>query len=62
MRKLVFITGALSFFLMSIGAILKLSHINGGSLILLIASIIFDLMVVPAAIIYNFKITKIEKI
>ena len=62
MRKLVFTTGAISILLMSIGAVIKLFHINGWSLIILIASIIFDLIFVPAAIIYNFRIAKIEKI
>ena len=55
MRKLVFISGASSFSLMSIGILLKTIHINGGSLILLIATILFSLVFVPCAAIYYYK-------
>ena len=55
MRKLVFTTGALSFSLMSIGVMFKTFHINGGSLIILIATILFALIFVPCAAVYYYK-------
>lgn len=55
MRKIVFTTGALSFSFMSIGIMLKTFHINGGSLITLIATILFALVFVPCAAIYYYK-------
>ena len=55
MRKLVFISGALSFSLLSIGIVAKSFHLNGGSLILLLATILFALVFVPCAAIYYYK-------
>jgi len=55
MRKLVFITGALSFSLSSVGYMFENLHIRGGELLILTSTIIFSLIFVPTAGVYYYK-------
>lgn len=58
MRKLVYITGVLSFSITSIGILFKTLHLPGGAMILLFSTIIFALIFVPSTAIYNYKRAK----
>jgi len=55
MRKLVFITGVLSFSLASVSIMFKTLHLPGGALLILISTIIFSLIFVPCAGVYYYK-------
>lgn len=55
MRKLVFITGALSLSLGGIGIMFKAFHFDGASIIILVSTILFSVVFVPGAAIYYYK-------
>jgi hypothetical protein len=48
MKKLAFITGALSFSLTSLGGLFKLMHWPGASILLLVGVVLFSIIFVPS--------------
>ena len=55
MKKLIYISGVLCANLMLIGALLKVLHITGASLLLFVSILGFSTIFLPLALIYNYQ-------
>lgn len=54
MRKLVFISGALSISMFGIGFSVKMLHLVGSNLILFFATMLFSVLFIPSAAVYYY--------
>jgi len=55
MRKLVYISGAVSISLLPAGAVLKILHLPGSAVVLIAGAALFSLVFVPVAAVYLFR-------